>query len=351
MDLIERYVLEVGRRLPRNQREDVQNELRSLLQDMVEDRAQTKYEKAEEDEIVSVLLEFGNPKDVAASYKQDKQYLIGPQLFPIFKIVVTVVTAVLGGVVLLGITLSVRSSDAFLQDWVTTIFKGIPDFLDSWLRSLTIITIIFAVLERTLPEEAFDEESYEDDESWDPRKLPASDQKKKIGRGELIFGIAFSLFIFILLNFYPQRAGIYYFENDAFVVLLSLSENFYNNLLPWLNALLIISIVVDGYKLYTGKKTRLVQMLDLGVTLLTAGVVYILMTGGPIFGVNDALAAAGDSNAIANSELVSVLSDTFNTLLGLGLPVAFVILLLSAVKKSYDLWHMPLVHHVNLVKK
>ena len=37
MDLIERYVLEVGRRLPRNQREDVQNELRSLLQDMVED--------------------------------------------------------------------------------------------------------------------------------------------------------------------------------------------------------------------------------------------------------------------------------------------------------------------------
>lgn len=328
MDLIERYVQEVGRRLPRKQRVDVQDELRSLLQDMVEDQAQTKVENADEEVIVHVLREFGNPKEVAASYEPEKQYLIGPQLFPIFKVVVAIVTAVIGSLVLFGITLSVRSSEAFLQDWLTMIIRGIPDFIDSLFSSLTIVVIIFAILERTLPAEAFEDANYdEDDEAWDPRKLPEPSQNKQLSRGELIVGIVVAIFVLNLINFYPQHTGIFYFEEGSPMVLIGLSENFYTNILPWINLLLIVSIIVDLFKLYTGKLTRFVQILDLGTTLLTAVVVYILMTSGPIFG--------------AAIETVPVLADTFNMLLGLGLPILFVIMLLSAAKKVYDLWKMP----------
>ena len=38
MDLIERYVHEVGRHLPHKVRKDVQDELRSLLSDSLEER-------------------------------------------------------------------------------------------------------------------------------------------------------------------------------------------------------------------------------------------------------------------------------------------------------------------------
>ena len=40
MELIDRYVAEVGRQLPEKMRADIENEMRSTLEDMVEDRSQ-----------------------------------------------------------------------------------------------------------------------------------------------------------------------------------------------------------------------------------------------------------------------------------------------------------------------
>ncbi len=58
MSLIDRYVYEVGRHLPRNNRSDIQAELRSSLIDALEDRAG---HEPTEDEIVELLKEFGPP--------------------------------------------------------------------------------------------------------------------------------------------------------------------------------------------------------------------------------------------------------------------------------------------------
>ena len=58
MNLIDRYVHQVGKRLPKKQRTDVEAELRSLLSDMVEDRAQTKVNKADEEIIVDVYIGY-----------------------------------------------------------------------------------------------------------------------------------------------------------------------------------------------------------------------------------------------------------------------------------------------------
>ena len=85
MDLIERYVYEVGRQLPRKQRADIQVELKSTLVDTLEDRVEG--EPSQEDEI-KLLKEFGPPRKVAASYWPQGQYLIGPNLFPLFRMVV-----------------------------------------------------------------------------------------------------------------------------------------------------------------------------------------------------------------------------------------------------------------------
>ena len=64
MDLIERYVQEVARRLPRNQREDVARELRSSLEDSLESRAGVAIDQVAESSAVDFLLEFGSPQEV-----------------------------------------------------------------------------------------------------------------------------------------------------------------------------------------------------------------------------------------------------------------------------------------------
>ena len=85
MELVDRYVYEVGRHLPRRSRADIETEIRSLIEDTLEGYAEKQGRDVDEDMVVAVLQEFGKPEKVAASYRTGKQYLVGPGLFPIFR--------------------------------------------------------------------------------------------------------------------------------------------------------------------------------------------------------------------------------------------------------------------------
>ena len=65
MELIERYLQEIGRHLPANKRADILSELRSSLDDSLE--ARTNGQPSEE-AIVQIIKEMGAPRKVAASY-------------------------------------------------------------------------------------------------------------------------------------------------------------------------------------------------------------------------------------------------------------------------------------------
>jgi len=80
-----------GRQLPRNKRADIEAELRSALTDSLEARSQGE---PTQDQVVAVLKEFGRPEKVAASYWPEGQYLIGPRLFPLFRMVVGIALTV-----------------------------------------------------------------------------------------------------------------------------------------------------------------------------------------------------------------------------------------------------------------
>jgi len=84
MNLIDRYIHEVGRFLPRKKRGSIQAELRSSVVDTLEDRYGPE---ADQDQVEEILLEFGKPRDVASSYHPRGQYLVGPGLFPLFQMV------------------------------------------------------------------------------------------------------------------------------------------------------------------------------------------------------------------------------------------------------------------------
>ena len=99
MNLIDRYIAEVGKHLPRKGRTDIEAEIRSTLEDMLEERNQASLK--DEAAVIALLREYGAPAKVAASYIGPR-YLIGPRIYPTFELIVKIVMAALLGAGLLG---------------------------------------------------------------------------------------------------------------------------------------------------------------------------------------------------------------------------------------------------------
>ncbi|NLZ83527.1 MAG: hypothetical protein GX915_07675 [Clostridiales bacterium] len=71
MKLIDRYIYAVTGYLPEETREDVGRELQSNIKEMLPDNPS-------EDQVYKVLVDLGNPWELASEYNSKKRYLIGP---------------------------------------------------------------------------------------------------------------------------------------------------------------------------------------------------------------------------------------------------------------------------------
>ncbi len=77
--VIESYVEDVMRRVPIKERNDIGFELRALLTEMLDDRAQTAGKPADDAMVLAMLREFGLPADIAARYRAPGFVLLPPE--------------------------------------------------------------------------------------------------------------------------------------------------------------------------------------------------------------------------------------------------------------------------------
>lgn len=68
-DVIESYAVDVMRRIPARDRNEVGLELRGLLTEMLEDRARIAGRAADDAMVLEALRDFGTPADIAARYR------------------------------------------------------------------------------------------------------------------------------------------------------------------------------------------------------------------------------------------------------------------------------------------
>ncbi len=98
--LVDRYVLTALRRVPEAQRADIDRELRASIADAVDARIEAG--ETPEAAVESTLLELGDPDRLADQYADRTNYLIGPDVFPVWrrlmKMMFTVVLPVVVGV-------------------------------------------------------------------------------------------------------------------------------------------------------------------------------------------------------------------------------------------------------------
>src|SRR5690242_14126872 len=153
MKLIDRYVTEVGKRLLVLQgREDIEKELRSTLEDMLEDRAVKAGRPADEAMEVELLQEYGSPDKVAAIYNPHP-YLIGPHLFPTFLMILKIVIfgVTIGLLVVTGIQV-VTETPVMGGDFVNIVGRGLGNIVSTSIVAFGYVVLIFALIERLVPD-------------------------------------------------------------------------------------------------------------------------------------------------------------------------------------------------------
>jgi len=273
MELIDRYVHEVGRHLPAGLRADVEVELRSLLEDSLQERAREAGRPPDDALAADVVRSFGKPRDVAARYAPEPQYLIGPRLYPIYARVVKIMIPVLAGVTLVLMALGVfREPDRPAS--LAIVVKATGGFLASTLYNLGLLTFIFALVERGQRRQA--------EAAWDPSKLPPVVDRDRISYFGRIFALYVMAALAILFNFFPEWIGIIIFD-DHDVRVIRLLEPAFARYLPFLNAWWVVAFVLNVFVLREGRWTRGTRWVEFGLSLAHAAILGAIILGPPVF--------------------------------------------------------------------
>jgi len=264
-EMIDRYVNEVGQRLPRKTRADIELELRSLLLDTIEERSDgepTPKIAAE------VLREFGHPEGIAAQYRPEES-LIGPKLFPVYKVVITISLTVIGVLHLIGwgFVLWQSSGAGFVDEVLSFIFS----FGRSAIINAGIVTLIFAVIERVAGDSLELPEKQEG--IWDPFDLPPVQDPDRISRSELVVGIFFTVAFIAWLNFFPDWFGGADFGGEGSGIYVLVTAEFLA-LIPWFTASLLLEVLLKTAVLIQGRWNRVTRWLEIGTSIFSLYVTY-----------------------------------------------------------------------------
>ena len=285
MNLIDRYIHEVGRHIPRRKRGDILEELRSLLVDTLEDHFG---EDPSESQIELLLKEFGRPRDVAASYYPQSQYLVGPTLYPLFRMVAGIVVAAV-----LGAQVIAWAVGIFVAGESFSFFEILGSLVNSVPNSLGWVLITFMILQY------FDAKPYLEEETWDPKQLPEIVPGESVKRGETIAGLVFGTLFLALVTFFPQWIGF----------VTTPGGEFYPNPVILDNLLLIRIALVAGvglnlFMLWRNRQNLTTRLLRIGLDLY-----HVFVLGLLVIGHNRWLAARSSSGLLDGLEAIEGLAE------------------------------------------
>lgn len=258
MSIIDRYIYAIGKHLPRKNKTDIQNELRSNLADTLEARYG---EEPSEEQVIALVKEMGKPEKVAASYWPEGQYLVGPRLYPLFRMVVGIVITVfvIVNLVLFGVMVAFKPETLKSLEFVTDLFGGA-------ISAFGMIVLVFAILQR------LDVRPEDEKEDWDPRELPEIDEKETINRTGVIVEIIFAtIFTAILVAFGGRLGGV-----------VSLGSEMVPNpalgpYVPLLVLSLLLAIGLDIFLLWRGRWELGSRIAKIAVDLFGVGVLLALV--------------------------------------------------------------------------
>jgi hypothetical protein len=282
MNVINRYVIEVGKRLPLIKgRKDIEKELRSTLEDMLEDRSQKSGKPADEAMEIELLKEYGSPQKVAETYNPTP-YLIGPRMFPMFIMILKIVVAAvaLAMTIVAGIEIATHSPMTAVE-LLKVIGQWLLNIVSASISAFGNIALVFALIERFAPVSEF---KINEEIEWDPASLLKEPEPQDIKMWEPIVAIVFTFIAISIFNFNPQLIGIYTLSGEKWTVIPILSNAFFR-WLPLMNIAWTAEIVLNGMLLRSGHWKISTRLFSVAIKAFQIVIGYFLLTGPSIIAV------------------------------------------------------------------
>jgi len=192
----------VTKRLPEKQKSDIEKELRTLIEDMLEQYTQ---DESYESKVKKVLLGLGDPALLADSYRETKRYLIGPQNFDNYVFLLKIVL----GAIFLGISVATAIGSFFSSEFdvVNLITEYITTLFSALLQGFAWVTTVFAIAEYNGVDLMVEKGKKGE---WNISELPVIPEKAAaISRVESVFSIVFLTIFTSMFYFAPQLIAAY----------------------------------------------------------------------------------------------------------------------------------------------
>ena len=315
MKLIELYLDNVRRHLPlRKNRDDIINEIHSTLMDVVEDRNPNPGQEPDEETLKAVLKEYGSPRTVAAQYGQ-QNFLIGPRLFPLYKQVLMIVLIVVSAVSLLGFIVALIGHSGFETGLLEGILQMLGNLSGSLFAAFGIVTLSFAAIERTTPEEW----EVNLDEDWEPDYLLKEENHEHIKIAESAIEITMSIIFIAVLNFFFDRIGIYYLSDAGWNSVPIFTDAFVQYI-PWITSYAVLDIALSLYLIRTEYWDKFSSIAKILINIFKIAVTFAITVGPAIITVDlSALQALFPSAEMTALDLSGIANTVLNVLLGLSI--------------------------------
>ena len=253
MNLIDIYIYEVKKWLPEKSKDEIAEELKSNIEDMLPDNYN-------EDDIKNVLNSLGNPKKLAANYSGNKRYIIGPIFYDSYLRVLLIAIAATTGIVLLG---HIIAGIMDFSEYASPISFFIDIFTDSLIGVIQVLFQVFTWVTLTF---IFIDKVADSTDSipivkpkWSTDQLTRRTvQKKKyqIPKSEAIFGFIWTIIWILVLLFSSHLLGWYENIDGELVLQASLfNQSVLSTYVPLLIALAVLEFSLSGLKYVLGKWT------------------------------------------------------------------------------------------------
>ena len=139
-DIIERYIYTVTKSMPDKIKEDVSNEIRTLIDDIIKERFSNSDYKI--NDIKNILMEIGNPYELACKYDNDyNKCLIGYPYYIYYKLVLKIVlSSTLLGIIISSMINILINNEAF------NMINIASDIFTALLLAFSFVTLIFVFI-------------------------------------------------------------------------------------------------------------------------------------------------------------------------------------------------------------
>jgi hypothetical protein len=274
-DLIDTYVTDVALQLPRKLRNDVAFELRALLHEELQAKAEATGREADAAMAMALLQGFGRPADVAARYLPTLTIIDPADGHKFLRATVIGLAIIWGAGLLQPIDAASGLLGALGQWWGGIVIPSL------WWPG--VLAVGFGIA------------------SWTRRRWPqASEWKPRAGnrihggRSALVLGIVGILIgLYILIE--PRWLLDVFFDGRAAPAAydaLTYTETFLGRQAPWLLALIMVNIPLLATVIVKGRWSATLRRVEMGLSLAICAVMTWVVMDGPIL-----IGSSGDRTA------------------------------------------------------